>query len=48
MLAIIGAQSDRLILQVVGRVDETDGPAFRAHQDGIGRRARALAFYAPQ
>src|SRR6266487_175750 len=48
VLAIIGAEADRLCLQIVGRTDEAHGLAFRAHQNGMRSGLGALPFYAAQ
>ena len=45
MLAIIGAQPDRLVLEIVRRAYETHGLAFRAHQDRVGDCVRPLRLY---
>lgn len=49
MFAIIRAQADGFALQVVPRANETDGFAFRAHQDGVSHRdGRDCRFHASQ
>ena len=48
MLAIIGAEPDRLCPQIVRRADETHGLAFRAHQNGMGRGLSPLPFHTAQ
>ena len=48
MLAIVGAQPDRLVLQIVRGANEPDRLALRAHQDRMRDRACALRFHAAQ
>ena len=49
MLAIIGAQSDGFLLQIVRGADEANRLALRPHQNGMrNRRARPFGFNAAQ
>ena len=48
MLAIVGAQPDRLVLEIVRSADEAHGLALRPHQDRIRDRVGSLRFHASQ
>jgi len=42
MFAVVGAEPDRFVLQIVHRADEPDGFALGPHQNGMGDRGRAF------
>src|SRR4051794_948355 len=49
MLALIGAQPDRFLLQIMLRANQANGPAFRSHQYRVRfRNSRRPRFYSAQ